>query len=75
MISVRHLSKRYGELWVLKDINAEIAKALQSAEVKEKLAQQGAEPLGSSPEEYAAYIKKELARWAAVVKATGVTLE
>ena len=26
MISVRHLSKRYGDLWVLKDINAEIAK-------------------------------------------------
>ena len=60
---------------VVQRLNAEIAKALQSAEVKEKLAQQGAEPLGSSPEEYAAYIKKELARWAAVVKATGVTLE
>mgnify|MGYP006177290827 CR=1 FL=1 len=35
----------------------------------------GAEPLGSTPEEYGAYVKKELARWAAVVKATGVTLE
>jgi tripartite-type tricarboxylate transporter receptor subunit TctC len=60
---------------VVQRLNAEITKALQSPEVKEKLAQQGAEPLGSSPEEYGAYVKKELARWAAVVKATGVTLE
>lgn len=60
---------------VIQKLNAEIIKALQSAEVKEKLAQQGAEPLGSTPEEYGSYIKKELARWAAVVKATGVTLE
>jgi tripartite-type tricarboxylate transporter receptor subunit TctC len=60
---------------VVQRLNAEINKALQSAEVKEKLALQGAEPLGSSPEEYGAYVKKELARWAAVVKATGVTLE
>lgn len=60
---------------VVQRLNAEINKALQSAEVKEKLALQGAEPLGSTPEEYGAYVKKELARWAAVVKATGVTLE
>ena len=60
---------------VVQRLNAEINKALQSAEVKERLALQGAEPLGSTPEEYGAYVKKELARWAAVVKATGVTLE
>ena len=60
---------------VVQRLNAEINKALQSPEVKEKLALQGAEPLGSTPEEYGAYVKKELARWAAVVKATGVTLE
>jgi tripartite-type tricarboxylate transporter receptor subunit TctC len=60
---------------VVQRLNAEINKALQSAEVKERLALQGAEPLGSTSEEYGAYVKKELARWAAVVKATGVTLE
>ena len=60
---------------VVQRLNAEINKALQSAEVKEKLALQGAEPLGSTSEEYGAYVKKERARWAAVVKATGVTLE
>ena len=60
---------------VVQRLNAEVIKALNSAEVKEKLAVQGAEPLGSTPEEYGAYIRRELARWAGVVKATGVTLE
>ncbi|HQQ68913.1 MAG TPA: tripartite tricarboxylate transporter substrate binding protein [Alicycliphilus sp.] len=60
---------------VVQRLNAEINKALQSTDVRGKLAVQGAEPLGSTPEEYGAYVRKELARWAGVVKATGVTLE
>ena len=60
---------------VVDRLNAEIAKALQSADVRSRLAVQGAEPLGSTPAEYAAYVKTELARWAQVVKASGVTIE
>ncbi|MBS0509440.1 MAG: tripartite tricarboxylate transporter substrate binding protein [Proteobacteria bacterium] len=60
---------------VVQRLNAEINKALQSADVRDKLAVQGAEPLGSTPEEYGTYVRKELAGWATVVKATGVTLE
>ena len=60
---------------VVQRLNAEVNKALQSADMRDKLAVQGAEPLGSTPEEYGAYVRKELARWATVVKATGVTLE
>lgn len=60
---------------VVQRLNTEIIRALQSTDVKEKLAQQGAEPLGSTPEEYGSYITKELARWATVVKATGIKLD
>ena len=60
---------------VVERLNTEIVKALASAEVRDKLALQGAEPLGSTPEQYGDYIRKELERWAGVVKATGVTLE
>lgn len=56
-------------------LNAEILKALKSRAVLDKLEQQGAEPLGSTPAEYSAYVKKELARWGEVVKATGVTMD
>lgn len=60
---------------IIRRLNAEVLKALQSTDVRQKLALQGAEPLGSTPEEYGAYVQKELTRWAAVVKQTGVTLE
>jgi len=60
---------------VVTRLNAEIVKALQTPEVRDRLALQGTEVLGSTPAEYGAYVKKELARWAGVVKATGVTLE
>jgi len=60
---------------VVDKLNAEIDKALKSPDVRDRLALQGAEPLGSTPQEYGAYVKKELNRWAGVVKATGVTLE
>jgi tripartite-type tricarboxylate transporter receptor subunit TctC len=58
---------------VVERLNAEIVKALKAPDVRERLALQGAEPLGSTPAEYGAYVRKELARWAGVVKATGVT--
>lgn len=60
---------------IVERLNVEINKALKSSDVRARLAQQGAEPLGSTPQEYSAYVKKELARWAGVVKATGVTLD
>lgn len=60
---------------VVDRLNAEVRKALKNPDVLERLALQGTEPLGSTPEEYGAYIGKELVRWASVVKATGVTLD
>lgn len=60
---------------VVQRLNVEVNKALQQPDLREKLAVQGAEPLGSTVDEYGAYLRKELARWAGVVKATGITLD
>jgi tripartite-type tricarboxylate transporter receptor subunit TctC len=60
---------------IVKRLNAEVMKALNSPEVKSKLAVQGAEPLGSTPEEYGQYIQSEIARWGQVVKLTGASLD
>jgi tripartite-type tricarboxylate transporter receptor subunit TctC len=60
---------------VIQKLNAELMKALQSPDVRKKLALQGAEPLGSTPEEYGRYLKNEIARWAKVVKDTGIALD
>lgn len=60
---------------IIKRLNAEVVKALASADVRAKLAVQGAEPLGSTPVEYGNYIKSELDRWSRVVKQTGASLD
>lgn len=52
-------------------LNAEVNKAVQNADLRARLAATGSEPLGGTSEQYAAYIKSELARWAKVVKDAG----
>ena len=60
---------------VIQRLNAEVLKALQNPEVRQKLALQGVEALGSTPEEYGVYVRDEISRWARVVKQAGISLE
>jgi tripartite-type tricarboxylate transporter receptor subunit TctC len=53
---------------IIKRLHAEATKALGTAEMKEKLAGDGAEPVGSSSAEFAALIKSELEKWAKVAR-------
>lgn len=53
-------------------INAEAVRALQSADMKERLSALGLEPVGSPPDAAAAFIKAEIAKWAPVIKAAGM---
>jgi tripartite-type tricarboxylate transporter receptor subunit TctC len=41
----------------------------------QRLAADGAEPVGSSPEEFAAFIKSEIDKWAKVARAAGIRSE
>jgi tripartite-type tricarboxylate transporter receptor subunit TctC len=50
---------------------SEVAKILKSPEVRERYAALGAEPVGSNPEEFTAYCKTELQKWAKIVKESG----
>jgi tripartite-type tricarboxylate transporter receptor subunit TctC len=56
-------------------LNTEINKALQSADVKKKLNDQGADVLGGTPEQFGTLIKSDLARWAPVIKESGAKLD
>jgi tripartite-type tricarboxylate transporter receptor subunit TctC len=60
---------------VVDKLNRETLKVLESAEVREKLAAQGAEPMPGSPEAFAAFMQDEMAKWAPVVKQAGVKLD
>ena len=52
-------------------LQAEIGRALKNPDIRAKLVAQGADPVGSTPEEFSAYMRAETAKWARVVKASG----
>ncbi len=60
---------------IVQRLNAEVNALLEDPEVRKTLAAQGAEPLGSTPAEYGAYIRGEIERWGAVARAIGVKLD
>lgn len=60
---------------VVDKLHGAIVKALQGADVKERLASEAGVPVGNTPEEFHAYIKAEIARWAPVIKASGAKPE
>ena len=60
---------------IVKRLNNEIVKIINMPEVREKLAALGAEPVGNSPEEFAAMVKAEVVKWADVVKKSGAKVD
>ena len=60
---------------IVNRLNAEIIKAIKTPDMRERLAQQGAEPVGNTPEDFATVIKRDLAKWAKVVKDAGIKLD
>jgi tripartite-type tricarboxylate transporter receptor subunit TctC len=56
-------------------LHAAAVEALHSAEVKDKLAAQGAIAVGNSSEEFAAYVKSETERWGKVISAAGIKIK
>jgi len=57
---------------VIARLNTEAVKALQSDEMKEKLALDGAQPVGGTPAEFAALIRSELEKWTRVARAARI---
>jgi tripartite-type tricarboxylate transporter receptor subunit TctC len=56
-------------------LNSELNKALQAADLKTKLSDQGADVLGGTPEAFGGLIRSDLARWAPIIKKSGATLD
>ena len=57
---------------IIARLNTEALRALRSDEMKERLAVDGAEPHGGTPEEFAALIRSELDKWTRVARAAGI---
>lgn len=56
-------------------LNVAVVELLKSQELRERLATQGAEPVGDTPDEFRAYLRGEVDKWARVVKQSGVRIE
>jgi tripartite-type tricarboxylate transporter receptor subunit TctC len=60
---------------VVERLAAEIGAAVRDPAVRAKIEEQGAEPVGNTPEQFEAYIKREIARWGEVVRRAKVELD
>jgi tripartite-type tricarboxylate transporter receptor subunit TctC len=60
---------------VIDRLHREIVKVLAMPDVKEKLAAVGADPVGNSPQEFAAVIRADVTKWKRIVQETGAKAE
>jgi tripartite-type tricarboxylate transporter receptor subunit TctC len=60
---------------ITEKLSSEIAKLLKLPDVRERLAAQGMEPVGSTPAQFAEFVRRENEQWSKVVKSAGVKAE
>lgn len=60
---------------IINTLAGAIRKAAQSDDIRKRLADQGAEPVGNTPEEFAKLLREEVTRWAEVVKVSGAKVD
>lgn len=57
---------------ILSKLNTDIVRVLHAPDMRERLASDGAEPAGGSPQALAAFLRQEIAKWAKVIKAANI---
>ena len=57
---------------VVERLNSEMLRALKLPDVREQLKSQGADPVGSTPAQYSAFMQNEISKWAKVIAAAGI---
>ena len=60
---------------IVGNLNADTVKVLAQPEVRQQFATQGIDVIGGSPEQFAAYIRSEIVKWARVIKESGARAE
>ena len=60
---------------IVSKISQEIARAIRLPDVREFMAREGAEPVGSTPQEFTAFFRSEVSRYAQVIKSANIRLE
>jgi tripartite-type tricarboxylate transporter receptor subunit TctC len=56
-------------------LNEGLVRALSDPSVREKLSARGADPVGNTPEQFGAYLRGDLARWAKLARTTNIKVD
>jgi len=56
-------------------LNAEIGKIIATPAIREAWAKQGALPMTLTPDQFGAYLKQDIDKWAKVIKAAGIDIQ
>ena len=60
---------------IIAQLNSEMTRIVKSPEMRERLARDGTEAVGGTPDEFAAYFKASVAKWARVIKEADIKLD
>ena len=60
---------------IVSRLNAELVKALATPEIRDSIKSVGTEPIGNTPDEFAAQIRNDLAKWSKVARAANMRVE
>ena len=56
---------------IVQRISADVSRAVLSSDLRERMTQVGMEPVGSTPQQFEAFVRAEIEKWSKVVKASG----
>jgi tripartite-type tricarboxylate transporter receptor subunit TctC len=57
---------------IVAKISGELGRMLDVPEIRTRISREGADPVGSTPDAFAARVKSEIAKWSKVIKASGI---
>ena len=57
---------------IIEQLNSAVVRALNMPDLRARLQDQGADPVGNTPEQYTAFIENEIAKWGKVIAAAGI---
>src|SRR5262245_12717794 len=60
---------------IIDRLHTEIVRALNSPDLKSRLTNDGADPVGNTPEQYTAFVESEIVKWTKVIKSAGIKAE
>jgi len=60
---------------IVAQLNGELARIITAPEMRDRLARDGTESVGNTPEQFAAYFKASMEKWGRVIKEAGIKIE